>query len=139
MRHLFRAAVLAAVVVSMPVAVAAEPRNVPSGPERTAILDALRPAIEARIGPNVEFVVESLRVANGYAVVDANPQRRGGGQIDGHRYFGSDFDNMGGLEVTAVLQYRNRRWNLIGQRIGATDVWYCGEGLPASQRTTFGC
>jgi hypothetical protein len=97
----------------------------PGSAQRRAILDALRPAVEARLGPNVEFVVTTIRVRGGYAFVMAEPQRRGGRTIDGHRIFGREFDKMDGLTTTAVLAWRNGRWNLLDHAIGATDVWYC--------------
>ena len=74
----------------------------PASSQRRAILEALRPAVEAKIGPNVEFVVQVLRVEDGWAFVMADPQRKGGKPIDGNRYF-DDFDNMDGLRVDAVL------------------------------------
>jgi hypothetical protein len=101
----------------------------PGSAQRRAILNALRPAVEAQIGPDVEFVVREIRVVRGWAFVMAEPQRRGGGAIDGHLYF-PYFDEMGGLTVTALLRYQYRRWNLIEQAIGATDVWFCDRGPP---------
>ena len=75
---------------------------VPVSSHRKAVLEALRPAVEAKIGPNVEFVIQVLRVENGWAFIMADPQRKGGTPIDGNRYF-DDFDNMDGLRVDAVL------------------------------------
>ena len=57
----------------------------PGTAERAAILEALRPAIEARLGPDIEFVVKDLRTYRGWAFVMADPQRRGGRRIDGAR------------------------------------------------------
>ena len=91
--------------------------------------DTLRPAVEARLGPNVEFVVHEIRVVRGWAYVLATPQRRGGRPIDGHDYF-PQFDDMGGLDTTAILRFQNRRWTLVDHAIGATDVWYCDMGPP---------
>ena len=102
--------------------------------QRRAILEALRPAIERRLGPNVEFVVTRIRVANGWAFVMANPQRRGGRPIDGRRYF-ENFEEMDGLTVTAILRFQ-RGWILVDQAIGATDAWYC-DGGPS--RVVTGC
>lgn len=97
--------------------------------QRRAILDAIRPGIEAQIGPDVEFVVRSLRVVRGWALVIADPRRRGGRPIDGHRYF-PHFDDMGGLMVTAILRFQRGRWRVVEQAIGATDVWFCDMGPP---------
>lgn len=99
----------------------------PGSPHRRAVLDALRPAVERRVGPNVEFVVREIRVIDGWAFVAATPQRRGGQPIDGRRYF-PQFDAMGGIDVTALLRLRGGRWRLVEHAIGATDVWYCDRG-----------
>ncbi len=125
---------LAAAVAATPAAALAQGASAtapaaPGSAQRRAILDALRPAVEAQIGPDVEFVIREIRVVRGWAFVMAEPQRRGGGAIDGHLYF-PDFDEMGGLTVTALLRHQNRRWNLVEQAIGATDVWFCDRGPP---------
>ena len=96
----------------------------PGTSERSAVLDALRPSIEAELGPSIEFVVEEIRVMDGWAIVNANPQRKGGGKIDCDRYYGADCQ-LGGIGVTGILRYSNRRWNLVERSIGATDVWWC--------------
>ena len=105
----------------------------PNSAQRRYILDALRPAIERRLGPNVEFVVQDIRVAGGWAFVMAEPRRRGGRPIDGRRYF-PNFDDMDGLTVTALLRFQGR-WTLVDHAIGATDVWYCGR----APRSLVGC
>ncbi len=102
------------------------------------MLDALRPAVEKKLGPNVEFVVQVLRVEGGWAFVMADPQRKGGRPIDGKRIFGEDFENMDGLRVDAVLQLRNGRWKVADYAIGATDVWYCDVG-PKKLKRGYGC
>ena len=116
---------------------ARSPAN-PGTAQRRAILDALRPAVEARLGPNVEFVVDRISVAPGWALVFANPQRRGGAPIDGRAIFGDDIDNMDGLTVTAILRFQGGRWNLVDHAIGATDVWYCDGRIGAPSSLT-GC
>ena len=109
----------------------------PVSSERKAVLDALRPAIEAKVGSNVEFVVQVIRIENGWAFVMADPQRKGGKPIDGTRYF-DDFDNMDGLRVDAVLKQERGRWRIADYAIGATDVWYCDVG-PKSLKRGYGC
>jgi hypothetical protein len=110
----------------------------PGPPQRKAVLDALRPVVEARLGPNVEFVVAVLRVEDGWAFVIADPRRKGGEPIDGWRIFGEHFGNMDGLRIEAVLQQRRGRWQLIDHGIGATDVWYCDVG-PKRLKRGYGC
>lgn len=95
--------------------------------QRRAILDALRPAVQAEIGPEIEFVVHDIRVVRGWAFVSATPQRPGGAPIDGARYF-PYFSEMDGLATTAVLRLERGGWTLVDHAIGATDVWYCDLG-----------
>lgn len=99
----------------------------PGTTERRAILDALRPSVESQLGPRVEFVVERLNVERGWAFVQAKPQRKGGRSINWRQHFHpSEWEMMDGLTVTALLEFRGKRWNLIDKAIGATDAWYCG-------------
>ena len=107
-------------------------------PERKAVLDALRPAIEKKLGPNVEFVVQVIRVESGWAFVMADPQRKGGKPIDGWRIFGEHFDNMDGLRLEAILRKKGGRWKVVDYGIGATDVWYCDVG-PRKLKRGYGC
>lgn len=65
--------------------------------ERKAILNALRPHIEAFVGHPVEFVVGKLDVACGYARLLATPQEKGG---QGDHY----------EDVDALMIKRNGRW-----------------------------
>jgi hypothetical protein len=106
--------------------------------ERRPILDALRPAVESRLGQPVEFVVQTIKVAGGWAFVVADPRRKGGAPIDGWAVFGEDFDNMDGLRVDAVLRRRPAGWTLVDHAIGATDVWYCDVG-PRAIKKGHGC
>ena len=96
----------------------------PGSRTRVAILDALRPSIETELGPNIEFVVDEIGVKDGFAVVQAHPQRRGGRQIDARPYY-NRMGDLGGIEVVGVLRMTRGRWNLIDRSIGATDVWWC--------------
>jgi hypothetical protein len=133
-------AAFAATTITAPAAAQTGPVNATAAPspgsaQRRAILDALRPAVERRLGPGVEFVVGQMRVRSGWAFVMADPQRRGGRPIDGRHYFGADFENMDGLTVTAILRF-NRGWTLVDHAIGATDAWYCDGG---ASRVVTGC
>ena len=109
-----------------------------ASPERKAVLGALRPAIEAKLGPNVEFVVAVMRVEDSWAFVVADPQRKGGKPIDGWRIFGEHFDNMDGLRLEAILRKQGGRWKVVDYGIGATDVWYCDVG-PRRLKRGYGC
>ena len=108
-------------------------------PQRRAILDAWRPPIERALRGPVEFVVRTIRVQSGWALVIADPQRPGGGAIDGRRYFpADDWEFMDGLTVNGVLRLSGGRWRLVDHAIGPTDVWYCDPALGAPRSLT-GC
>ena len=93
--------------------------------QRVAIFNAIRPAVELELGRNIQFVPSCVQVWKGWALVAAEPQRKGGKKIDPGVL--PDWDNRDGLTVTALLQFRYGRWNLVGHAIGATDVWYDGQ------------
>ena len=102
--------------------------------QRAAIMDALRPAVERKLGGAVEFVVRRAAVENGWALVIADPQRPGGGRIDPKRHFPNEvIEFMDGLTINAILRFSGGGWTLVDHAIGPTDVWYCGvEGPPDS-------
>ena len=133
MLHRF-ALLLSALVAILPAGASAQV----TGAQRRAILDAVRPAIEQRLGAPVEFVVQRIAVEDGWALVIADPQRPRGRRIDGRRIFGKDFEYMDGLTVNAVLRLTGGRWRLVDHAIGPTDVWYCDPALGAPRSLT-GC
>jgi hypothetical protein len=93
--------------------------------ERRDIMDAMRPVIEAKLNPPVEFVVHDLRVLGNWAFAQVDPQRPGGGRIDIRRTMLRDFaEHLDGLRTEAILQRRNGRWYTVDHAIGATDVWF---------------
>ncbi|WP_296817702.1 hypothetical protein [Brevundimonas sp.] len=121
-----RSLLFAAVVL---IAGAAEAQSIhtpaPGTPERRAILDAIRPEVEADLGPPVEFVVEEMRVSGTWAFVHAEPQRPGGGRIDAPH---DDFQD--GNTTYAVLRRRDGRWRPLMVAVGPSDVpWvvFCDE------------
>ena len=105
--------------------------------QREAILNALRPSIEAQLGPSVVFLIKTIRVENGWAFVVADPRRKGGGYINGWAYV-PDYGDRLTLEVTAILHFDKGRWSLVRQQVGATDVWYCDIG-PRTLKSGYGC
>nr|WP_319382785.1 hypothetical protein [uncultured Roseibium sp.] len=100
--------------------------------ERRDILNAIRPMVEVRVGPPVEFVVSWMRSGAGWAFVNVNPQRPGGGKIDPFlTTFASQAEYMDGLSTYALLRYRYDRWNLVDFVVGPTDVFWQGDPLYA--------
>lgn len=106
----------------------------PGSPQRAAIMDALRPAIERKLAGPVEFVIQRIGVRDGWALVIADPQRPGGGRINPRRHFPNEvIQFMDGLTINAILRFSGGAWTLVDHAIGPTDVWYCGvEGPPKS-------
>lgn len=135
-RRALTLAVGAAIAAPLP----AQPYSVPppGSAERKSLIGALRPAVERRLGKNVEFKVTLIRIQRDWAFVIADPQRPGGRPIDGWKIFGEHFGNMDGLRVDAILRRRAGRWGVVDYAIGATDVWYCDVG-PRSLKRDWGC
>src|SRR5690349_15530691 len=76
-------AVIALLVATTTAAIAGELHEPAKGSaERKAILDAIRPAIEAQMRTAVEFQINVMLSDGDWAFVGANPQRPGGGEID---------------------------------------------------------
>lgn len=105
--------------------------------ERAAIMDTLRPAVEAEMRGPVEFVVTTIRVTPSWAFVQVEPQRPGGGVIDPEETgFAGDTDMMDGLTVYGLMGFQAGRWNLIDHMVGPTDVGYAAwqqrYGVPAA-------
>lgn len=100
-------------------------------PERGAVLNAIRPILEVRVGPPVEFVVSWLRIYKDWAFVAVEPQRPGGGAIDpiSPHYRVSEFQD--GLHTIALLKFSYGRWNIVDYAIGPTDVFWDGDPLYA--------
>ncbi|MEW6633089.1 MAG: hypothetical protein AB1440_19645 [Pseudomonadota bacterium] len=54
----------------------------PGSPDRTALLDAVRPIYENMFGKPIQFRVETMRVAAGFAYMSVHPQRPNGSPIE---------------------------------------------------------
>ncbi|MET1411239.1 hypothetical protein ABVF61_03170 [Roseibium sp. HPY-6] len=100
--------------------------------ERSEILNAVRPMLEARVGPPVEFVVNWMRSGSGWAFVVLSPQRPGGGAIDLFQTaFSEQAEYMDGATTFALLRFQYDRWNLIDFAVGPTDAFWHGDPLYA--------
>lgn len=98
--------------------------------ERKHILNAVRPLVEARFAPPVEFVVDWIRSADGWAFVGLDPQRPGGAPIDlRNTLYADQMDYMDGAQTYALLHFANERWNIIDYAVGPTDVFWHGNPL----------
>ncbi len=115
---------LAAIVASP---ASAEPLTPPPGSaERRAVLDAVRPSMEAKIGPPVVFVVHVIQVWGDWAYVQAVPQRPGGVPIDWSRTrFKEDFEKDFMTDIVmGLLRNDGGKWTLVDFVLGPTDVFW---------------
>ena len=127
------------VALAAPLLVTAEPVRTPAPgtTERAAIMNGLRPLIENDMGKPIEFVVGSIKVADGFAFIRVTPQRPGGGAIAiRETIYSADAEMMGGLVTYALLQQRGSAWSVLSYVVGPTDVawtpWADQFGAPQS-------
>jgi hypothetical protein len=93
-------------------------------PLRAAILDGLRPMVEAEVGKPVEFVVGQMRVVGEWAFVLVTPQRPGGEPIPYlyTRYQAAVDAGAFDDQVAALLRETPSGWLVYEYNLGATDV-----------------
>jgi hypothetical protein len=119
-----------------PVATPAQAINIPAVVEpapastlRKEVLDALRSTMDVHFKAPVIFRVKTLRVAEPWAFVEADPLTASGKPFDGPTVFGSKFESMSGLGIGAVLEHVRDKWLVRDEAIGPSDVWWlnwCG-------------
>jgi len=93
-------------------------------PERKALFEALRPAIERDLEQKVVFKVDHLAVQNGWAFYYGEPQQPGGKPIDYRRGRYRDRLEQGALDaqMAALLRQQKGKWRVIQYAVGPTDV-----------------
>jgi len=105
-------------------------------PERKAILDVVRVAVERLLGIKVIFVVERMTVYGDWAFVALHPRNEAGQHIDYRRtLIGKDFDPDQDSDYAAALLRRNGpTWTLIEDAFLPNDVvwvdWETKHKLP---------
>jgi len=117
-----------ALIALAPLARAAELSEPPAGSaERKAILDAIRPAVEAQLRTRVEFRIGLMLTDGDWAYVVAEPQHPDGGAIDPKSTaFADMIETMDGLTTYGLARFANGRWNHISDLIGPTDAAFLG-------------
>lgn len=96
--------------------------DIPKGsPDRSDIMDALRPTAEREYGEPVEFIVLELRRSRSVAFASVQPQRPGGEAID----CGSANCAPPG-RIDAILQPDDGTWRVVDARVRANDEWRVG-------------
>lgn len=102
-------------------------------PERRAILSAIRPAFERRIGGAMMFLVKDLRVGPSHAFITVSPLRPDGKPIPD--------PVAGGRNAigTALLARGRSGWTVIRQTFEAADKGYCSADRTAPRGLVPGC
>jgi hypothetical protein len=96
---------------------------------RKAVLDGLRPSIEKDLKQKVIFVVQKIRVYDGWAFVQCRPVTPNSKPIDfkktkyKERIEDGTFD---GDTTYALLKLKNKKWTVADFVIGPTDVYWIG-------------
>ena len=110
----------------------------PGSPERVAILNALRPKVEADLHQRVAFKCDVFRVESGWAFITGVPVQPDGSKID---YSKTKFESalkQGFFDngFAALLHYAGGAWHVSKWEVGATDVawepWPDETGAPKS-------
>jgi hypothetical protein len=100
-----------------------------SNPLRAILLDAMRPTIEEDVGLPVQFVVQTLRVEDGWAYFAGLPQQQSGEPIDFEQTRYAEAITEGyfdGPFLQVLLENVDDEWIVATFNIGATDVVAAG-------------
>lgn len=124
MKHLIKLGFAFAFIANMAIAGDKVVSPAQGTPERKAILDALRPKLEAELKASLVFVVSDIRASGEWAFVMAQPQRKDGKKLDGQKIYGEHWEHMDGFKLTAVLRKKANQWTLLEHYVGSTDVWW---------------
>jgi hypothetical protein len=106
--------------------------------ERRQLLDAARAPLRDKLGQDVRFVVEQLRVGPDWGFVYAHMQDADGGKLDYSRTLLADAAREGYVspDYVALLQRVDGQWSLRADAIGPTDMvwlaWPQQYGVPAA-------
>lgn len=130
---------LAALLLSAPVAAQDWTEPARGSATRSALMDAIRPHVEWQMGSPVEFRVWDLRVAGDLAFASVWPQRPGGQEIDlwsTPAFQRGDLhpEEIDGIGVQALYVRSGQTWVAVHWALGAGDVWYAYEPLCAVWR-----
>ncbi len=107
-------------------------------PERAAVLAALLPALEAKLGQPAALKPGRVTIENGWAFVDGQTVQPDGNAIDYSKTPYKDAVAAGAFDdgFSALLRLEGGTWKVITFNIGATDVpwveWPSEFGAPKS-------
>jgi tetratricopeptide (TPR) repeat protein len=121
--RLFAALVLAASLLWAPAPAAGwEPQR--GSPERTAIMESLRPLVERDLGQKLLFRVVALNVEGPWAYVSVRPLNAAGQPLDwsGTRFAGPIASGSMSDSILALLKGAGQNWSVVEYALGPTDV-----------------
>ena len=95
-------------------------------PERKAILDALRIAVESALKQPIVFVPDNFKVQGTWAFVSGTPQSASGGTPNyaGTKYAEAETQGAFDNNFFALLRKTGGRWRVTTHAIGCTDVCF---------------
>ena len=109
-------------------------------PERKAILDVVRAAVQRRLGIKVVFQVERLAVLGDWAFAGLRPRTETGGRIDYRRtLYAKNFDpEQDSDTVDVLLRRKGAAWTIVEEAFLPTDVvWEEWQGKYKLPRALF--
>ncbi|MGK7651789.1 hypothetical protein ACSQ76_04990 [Roseovarius sp. B08] len=100
---------------------------------RGALMDAIRPIAEWKLGAPVQFVVHDLRREGNVAFAGLKAQRPGGGAIDPRQTpavaRGEEDGSFDISEIFVLYKKSGDTWVAVHYSFGATDAWWSWEPL----------
>jgi len=95
-------------------------------PERTALLDTLRPAVETKLKQKIVFVVNTINVQGGWAFIDGRVQTPDGKVPNWKNTPFAQAAKYGAQSdaISALLRKNAGGWKVVTNAIGCTDVCY---------------
>ncbi len=118
-------ALLAAHLLFNPLSLSAQQ---PYTPERKIIINALRVPVRKRLGREVIFKIDHLKVQDGWAFMRGVPQQPNGTPMDyrGTVYQQAIDDGIFDNWICVLFRKQGGKWRVVAYEIGATDVVYDG-------------
>ena len=95
----------------------------PNSPARTAITNTLRVPVEKELKQKVVFRIRRLKVQNGWAFLDGEPQQPGGKSVNYRNRRHQTAIEAGAFDdgILALLRKDKGAWRVVVYDIGSTD------------------
>ncbi len=92
--------------------------------ERIEIMNALRKPVQELLGQRVIFIIDTLKVGEGWAFINGRPRKPSGEKLDFSKtkYATAIADGVFEDSISALLYDDGDGWKVLSFEIGATDV-----------------